>query len=134
MAASVAAQKPADILFLVSAAFSLAAASFFPALSLGIFWKRATGTAAVLGMVAGLSVTSYYMVVNQPWLRAVFNLTSPIQLWWGIDPISAGLFGVPVGFAVIVLLSLVSAPPSQKARDLVDHIRYPDLKGLSGPG
>ena len=134
LAAYVAAQKPADILFLVSAAFSLAAASFFPALSLGIFWKRATGTAAVLGMVAGLSVTSYYMVVNQPWLRAVFNLTSPIQLWWGIDPISAGLFGVPVGFAVIVLLSLVSAPPSQKARDLVDHIRYPDLNRLPGPG
>ena len=134
LAAYVAAQKPADILFLVSAAFSLAAASFFPALSLGIFWKRATGTAAVLGMIAGLSVTSYYMVVNQPWLRAVFNLTSPIQLWWGIDPISAGLFGVPVGFAVIVLLSLVSAPPSQKAQDLVDYVRYPDLKGLAGPG
>ena len=134
LAAYVAAQKPADILFLVSAAFSLAAASFFPALSLGIFWKRATGTAAALGMIAGLSVTSYYMVVNQPWLRAVFNLTSPIQLWWGIDPISAGLFGVPVGFAVIVLLSLVSAPPSQKARDLVDHIRYPDLNRLPGPG
>jgi cation/acetate symporter len=134
LAAYVAAQKPADILFLVSAAFSLAAASFFPALSLGIFWKRATGTAAALGMIAGLSVTSYYMVVNQPWLRAVFNLTSPIQLWWGIDPISAGLFGVPVGFAVIVLLSLVSAPPNQKARDLVDHVRYPDLKGLPGPG
>jgi len=134
LAAYVAAQKPADILFLVSAAFSLAAASFFPALSLGIFWKRATGTAAALGMIAGLSVTSYYMVVNQPWLRAVFNLTSPIQLWWGIDPISAGLFGVPVGFAVIVLLSLVSAPPSQKAQDLVDYVRYPDLKGLAGPG
>ena len=134
LAAYVAAQKPADILFLVSAAFSLAAASFFPALSLGIFWKRATGTAAALGMIAGLSVTLYYMVVNQPWLRAVFNLTSPIQLWWGIDPISAGLFGVPVGFAVIVLLSLVSAPPSQKAQDLVDYVRYPDLKGLAGPG
>ena len=130
LAAYVAAQKPADILFLVSAAFSLAAASFFPALSLGIFWKRATGTAAALGMIAGLSVTSYYMIVNQPWLRAVFNLTSPSRLWWGIDPISAGLFGVPVGFAVIVLVSLVSAPPSQKSRDMVDQVRYPDLKGL----
>ena len=130
LAAYVAAQKPADILFLVSAAFSLAAASFFPALSLGIFWKRATGTAAALGMIAGLSVTLYYMIVNQPWLRAVFNLTSPSRLWWGIDPISAGLFGVPVGFAVIVLVSLVSAPPSQKSRDMVDQVRYPDLKGL----
>jgi len=129
-AAYVAAQKPADILFLVSAAFSFAAASFFPALSLGIFWKRATGIAAVLGMVSGLGVTSYYMLTTQPWLREAFGITSPIQLWWGIDSISAGLFGVPVGFAVIVLVSLVTRPPPQKARDLVDHVRYPDLKSL----
>jgi cation/acetate symporter len=130
LAAYVAAQKPADILFLVSAAFSLAAASFFPALSLGIFWKRATGIAASLGMVAGLGITAYYMLVNQPWLRATFGITSPIQLWWGIDPISAGIFGVPVGFAVIVLVSLVTPPPSDKAQDLVEYVRYPDLKSL----
>lgn len=129
-AAYVAAQKPADILFLVSAAFSFAAASFFPALSLGIFWKRATGSAAVLGMVSGLAVTSYYMITTQPWLRDIFGITSPIALWWGIDPISAGLFGVPVGFAVIVLVSLVTPRPSQKVQELVEYIRYPDLKSL----
>ena len=130
LAAYVAAQKPADILFLVSAAFSFAAASFFPALSLGIFWKRATGIAASLGMVSGLGVTFYYMVLNQPWLRATFGVTQPIQLWWGIDPISAGVFGVPVGFAVIGLISLVTPKPGQKAIDLVEYIRYPDLKSL----
>ena len=130
LAAYVAAQKPADILFLVSAAFSFAAASFFPALSLGIFWKRATGTAAALGMVAGLSVTFYYMLTNQPWLRALFGITSPVRLWWGIEPISAGIFGVPVGFAVIVLVSLVTRPPSQGTMSLVDYVRYPDLKSL----
>ncbi|GBU15619.1 cation acetate symporter [Polaromonas sp.] len=127
LAAYVAAQKPADILFLVSAAFSFAAASFFPALSLGIFWKRATGPAAVLGMVAGLGVTSYYMFTTQPWLRAIFGVTSPVQLWWGIEPISAGFFGVPVGFAVIILVSLVTRAPSQEIKDLVEYIRYPDL-------
>ena len=68
-AACVAAQKPADILFLVSAAFSFAAAAFFPALVLGIFWKRATGFAASLGMVAGLGITFYYMV-DDPALAA----------------------------------------------------------------
>ena len=130
LAAYVAAQKPADILFLVSAAFSLAAASFFPALSLGIFWKRATGTAAALGMVSGLGVTFYYMLFNQPWLRATFGITSPIRLWWDIEPISAGLFGVPVGFVVIILASLATKHPSQQSQDLVEHIRYPDLKGL----
>ena len=130
LAAYVAAQKPADILFLVSAAFSFAAASFFPALSLGIFWKRATGIAATLGMVSGLGVTAYYMLVNQPWLRSTFGISSPVKLWWGIDPISAGIFGVPIGFAVIVLVSLVTRPPSQQQQMLVDYIRYPDPKDL----
>lgn len=127
-AAYVAAQKPADILFLVSAAFSFAAAAFFPALVLGIFWKRATGIAASLGMIAGLGITFYYMVTTQPWLRGVFGVTSPVELWWGIQPISAGIFGVPVGIAVIVLVSLVTPAPNKKIQELVEHVRYPNLK------
>ncbi|NIM42085.1 MAG: cation acetate symporter [Hydrogenophaga sp.] len=127
-AAYVAAQKPADILFLVSAAFSFAAAAFFPALVLGIFWKRATGIAASLGMIAGLGVTFYYMATTQPWLRSVFGVTSPIELWWGIQPISAGLFGVPIGFAVIILVSLVTPAPNKKIQELVEHVRYPNLR------
>ncbi|MGE0097273.1 MAG: sodium:solute symporter family protein [Hydrogenophaga sp.] len=127
-AAYVAAQKPADILFLVSAAFSFAAAAFFPALVLGIFWKRATGVAASIGMAAGLGVTFYYMVTTQPWLRGVFGVTSPIELWWGIQPISAGLFGVPIGFAIIILLSFVTPAPSRKVQELVEHVRYPSLR------
>jgi cation/acetate symporter len=126
-AAYVAAQKPADILFLVSAAFSFAAAAFFPALVLGIFWKRATGIAASLGMIAGLGTTFYYMVMTQPWLRGIFGVTSPVQLWWDIQPISAGLFGVPIGFAVIILVSLVTPAPSARIQELVDHVRYPNL-------
>ena len=126
-AAYVASQKPADILFLVSAAFSFAAASFFPALTLGIFWKRATGIAASLGMAAGLLTTGYYMVMNQPWLRSVFGVTSAVRLWWDIQPISAGLFGVPVGFAVILLVSLVTRKPDRAAEALVEYIRYPRL-------
>jgi len=128
-AAYVAAQKPADILFLVSAAFSMAAAGFFPALVLGIFWKRATGIAASLGMVAGMSTTIYYMVMNQAWLRGLFGITSPVDLWFGIQPISAGVFGMPIGLAVIILVSLVTSAPSQKVQELVEHVRYPYLKG-----
>jgi cation/acetate symporter len=127
-AAYVAAQKPADILFLVSAAFSFAAAAFFPALVLGIFWKRTTGIAASLGMISGLGVTFYYMVTTQPWLRGVFGITTPVELWWGIQPISAGLFGVPVGMVVILLVSLVTPAPSPKVQALVEHVRYPNLK------
>ena len=70
------------------------------------------------------------MLVDQPWLRSAFGVTSPIELWWGIEPISAWLFGVPVGVAVIVLVSLVTPRPSQQAQDLVDYIRYPDIKKL----
>ncbi|MCB2004135.1 MAG: cation acetate symporter [Rhodoferax sp.] len=128
-ASYVASQRPADILFLVSAAFSFAAAAFFPALTLGIFWGRATGVAASLGMVAGLGTTAYYMVMTQPWLRATFGITAPVQLWWDIQPISAGLFGVPVGFAVIVLVSLLTPRPGPPIERLVQYIRYPNLKG-----
>jgi cation/acetate symporter len=128
-AAYVAAQKPADILFLVSAAFSFAAAAFFPALVLGVFWKRANGLGASLGMIAGLGITLYYMVTTQPWLRGVFGITSPIELWWGILPISAGVFGVPLGFAVIILVSLLTPAPSASIQELVEHVRYPSIKG-----
>ena len=128
LAAYVAAQKPADILYLVSAAFSLAAAAFFPALVLGIFWKRATGLAASLGMIAGLGLTTYYMVVTQPWLRGIFGVTRPVELWWGIQPISAGVFGVPVGFLVIIGVSLLTPAPSRKTRELVEYVRYPNIR------
>ncbi|MBK9363919.1 MAG: cation acetate symporter [Rubrivivax sp.] len=126
-AAYVAAQKPADILFLVSAAFSFAAAAFFPALVLGVFWKRANKWGASLGMIAGLGTTFYYMVTTQPWLRGVFGVTRPVELWWDIQPISAGLFGVPIGFAVIIIVSLLTPSPKKETQELVEHVRYPDL-------
>jgi len=126
-AAYVASQKPADILFLVSAAFSFAAAAFFPALVLGVFWKRANKWGASLGIASGLGITFYYMVTTQPWLRGIFGVTSPIELWWGILPISAGLFGVPLGFAVIIIVSLLTPAPSKDTQELVEHVRYPDL-------
>ena len=130
-AASVAAQKPADILFLVSAAFSLAAAGFFPALTLGIFWKRANKWGATLGMLAGVGVTFYYMATTQPWLRSVFGVKGTIaeNTWWDINPISAGIFGVPLGFIVIIVVSLLTKEPEREVQELVDHVRYPVLEG-----
>ena len=139
-AAYVAAQKPADILFLVSAAFSFAAAAFFPALTLGIFWKRANKWGASLGMVAGLGITFYYMVTTQPWL---YKLTHGVAItpeiikantWWDIAPISAGLFGVPLGFAVIIIVSLLTKAPGRDIQELVEHVRYPSLDGKTSAG
>ena len=131
-AALVAQQNPADILFLVAAAFSFAAAGFFPALILGIFWQRTTGLAASLGMLAGISTTFFYMCNTQVWLREIFYgipKDFPVEnKWWDIDAISAGIFGVPVGFVVIIIISLLTKAPDKGVKNLIQSIRYPDLK------
>lgn len=129
-AAYVASLKIADILFLVSAAFSLAAASFFPALVLGVFWKRANKWGASLGMLSGLVITFYYMATTQPWMRGLFGVTDPIAdyTWFGIAPIAAGIFGVPLAFVVTIVVSLLTKAPDREVQALVEHVRYPDLK------
>jgi cation/acetate symporter len=127
-AAAVAAQKPADIVFLVTAAFSLAASAFFPALVLGIFWARANHWGAVLGMVSGLATTLYYMIRNEPLLRAICGVTVPMDLWFGIVPVSAGAFGVPLGFAVTVAASLLTPAPTSELGQWVHQLRYPNAR------
>ena len=108
-AAYVAAQRPADILYLVSASFSLAGAAFVPVMVLGIFWNRTSYAGAVGGMLAGLGVTVYYMVTNLAQVRAALGLQGH-GLWFDIQPVSAGVFGVAAGLAVTILLSLLGKP------------------------
>jgi cation/acetate symporter len=102
--------KPADILPLVSASFSLAASAFVPAMVLGIFWPRANRRGSVAGMLAGLGVTVYYMVINAPPFRAFWSMPPGQELWFGIQPLSAAVFGVPIGVAVVVVVSLLTRP------------------------
>jgi len=123
LAAYVTSLKPGDILFLVGAAFSLAASGFFPALVLGIFWKRANKMGAIVGMLGGLGVCMYYMYMTYPF----FGVMAP--KWWDIEPISAGIFGIPVGIIGVIVGSLLSPAPSKEVQDLVDHVRYPNLEG-----
>lgn len=118
-AAYIASQKPGDIVFLVGAAFSLAGSALFPVLVLGIFWKRANKAGAVVGMVSGLGVCLYYMISTYPF----FGVNA--SLWWGINPISAGLFGIPAGFAGMAAGSLLGGAPEQSVQDMVDRVRYP---------
>ena len=120
-AAHVAAQKPADILYLVAASFSLAAAAFVPAMVLGIFWRRTTRRAAVAGMLIGLGITLYYMVINLPSVRHLLGLGGS-GLWFGIQPISAGVFGVPAGALAIWLLSMTNAAESPLDERRLDGI------------
>lgn len=121
IAAYVASQRPADILSLVGAAFSLAASTMFPALVLGVFWKRANHVGAIAGMVAGFLVCMYYMLHTNPSLGGSLDAA-----WLHIAPISAGVFGVPAGVLTIVLVSLFTAPPHRSSAGLVDYIRAPD--------
>ncbi len=128
-AAYVATQRHADILFLVSAAFSIAASAFFPVLVLGVFWKRANQWGALAGMAGGLGVTLYYMAQNQVWLRSVFHVHAPAELWFGIQPISAAVFGVPVGAALVVIVSLLTPAPRPSVAAFVEGLRYPLYPG-----
>jgi len=121
-AAYTASLKPGDILFLVGAAFSLAASAFFPALVLGVFWKRANYLGAVVGMLAGLGVCMYYMVITYPFFGGV-----PANEWFAIKPIAAGVFGMPIGVLGVIIGSLLSRAPSLEIQQLVDHVRYPSL-------
>ena len=105
-AAFVAARRSADIQPMVSASFSLAASAFVPAMVMGIFWRGTTRRGAVAGMLIGLSVAVYYMVAHVPGLQGVLpQALRTDRLWWDIQPISAGVFGVPAGFVATLLFS-----------------------------
>ncbi|AKU11235.1 solute:Na+ symporter [Azoarcus sp. CIB] len=122
VAAWVASMRPDNILFMVGLAFSIAAAAFFPALVLGIFWKRANRPGAVAGMLAGPAVTLYYFVSTHAFFGGSMD-----NAWFDINPISSGVFGVPLGFLTIVVVSLLTPPPPPEVRALVDYVRYPRL-------
>ena len=109
-AAFVAALKPAEILPLVSASFSLAASAFVPVMVLGIFWRGTTRQGAVAGMLAGLGIAVYYMLSHVPVLRTWAGWLLADGLWFGIQPISAGVFGVPAGLIVAVVVSRITRP------------------------
>ncbi|HRE13041.1 MAG TPA: cation acetate symporter, partial [Usitatibacteraceae bacterium] len=128
LAAYVTSLKPGDILFLVGAAFSIAASALFPALVMGIFWKRASKWGAITGMLAGLGICLYYMIHTYPFFIKMFGVNA-MPLWFGLQPISAGMFGVPVGLATIFVVSLLTPAPDKEVQELVDHVRYPNLAG-----
>jgi len=133
LAAVVAAFKPAEILALVSTSFSLAAAAFFPGMALGMVWAKVHRRAVVAGMLSGLGVTIYYIAVNAPGLRHYWGLDPFGGLWFGIQPLSAGVFGVPAGLLVMVLLTLALSPHQDlPAQETDKPVRVPrhDYPGL----
>jgi cation/acetate symporter len=117
LAALAALARPALIAQMVAWAFSLAAASFFPIVLLGIFWKRANAPGAITGMAGGLIVTVFYIVSN--YLNPAFNL-------FGISHLAAGLFGLIANFALTITVSLFTTAPSPESQRLVESLRRPD--------
>jgi cation/acetate symporter len=115
VAAWVATFRLSLIVELVAWAFSLAGASFFPALVMGIWWKRANKAGAVVGMIVGLGVTTFYMIGSR-----FYGLQ-----WYGTLTIASAIFGLPAGFLTIWIVSLLTAPPPKSVQDLVVSVRYP---------
>jgi len=127
VAAYVTSLRPGGILDLVAVAFSLAAAAFFPALVLGVFWARANRSGAIAGMLAGFATCAYYVATRFPFFQGVFGLNAADwPLWFGIQPISSGLFGVGVGFVVLIAVSFATRPPDPETVRLVQFLRCPN--------
>jgi cation/acetate symporter len=162
-AAATAATKPADILAMVGWAFSLAMAGNFPALVMGVWWKRATTAGAIAGIIAGFGLCLFYLVVSRyfpgfgvkyagmtsllnpvtgapviPDIAKVMALPNAMESfptlahplankvgWFNLNNINCGLLGMPVGFLVIYVVSLVTKEPSKEMQDFIDEIRKP---------
>jgi cation/acetate symporter len=114
---------PGFVSQVVAFAFGLAAASFFPAIVLGIFSKRVGTVPAICGMLAGIGFTGYYIIASvyggmAPWTFGVFER--------GISPQGIGTFGMLLNFAVTLGLTPWCKPPSETAREMVDSVREPE--------
>ncbi len=121
-AAMLARTKPADILSMVAWAFSIAASGLFPALVLGIWWKRANTAGAISGMLVGFGVCLWYLVGTR---------YGGMDLIFGIGNISAGLFGIPAAFITMIVVSLATKAPSSDMQRFIDELRVPRGKSLA---
>jgi cation/acetate symporter len=113
---------PDFVAAVVALAFGLAAASFFPAIIMGIFYKRMNMEGAITGMVVGLSIMIFYI------LKFKFNLLgggSAEDWWFGVSPEGFGFIAMLVNFAVSLVVCHLTTPPPADVQDLVEDIRYP---------
>jgi cation/acetate symporter len=109
---------PGFVAQVVALAFGLAAASFFPILVLGIFWKNCTAMGATAGMLAGLVTTMAYML----WTIDIYGNGEGV---FGILETGFGTVGMLINFAVTIIVSQFTPKPSPVMQELVEEIRYP---------
>ena len=110
----------------VAFAFGLAAASFFPAIIMGIFWKRMNNIGAISGMIAGITFTAGYIIFFK-FISPELNV--PAHWLFGISPEGIGTLGMVLNLLVSVPVSLLTAPPPAEVQELVDNIRSPEDAG-----
>ena len=110
----------------VAFAFGLAAASFFPAIIMGIFWKRMNNIGAISGMIVGITFTAGYIIFFK-FIRPDLNV--PAHWLFGISPEGIGTLGMVLNLLVSVPVSLLTAPPPSEVQELVDNIRSPQDAG-----
>ena len=106
----------------VAFAFGLAAASFFPAILMGIFSKRMNKEGAIAGMVAGIVFTAVYIT----WFKLVHPELNSAENWlFGISPEGIGAVGMLINFAIALIVSRVTEEPPRQVQALVEEIRVP---------
>ena len=120
VAARLAATGPGDMLAFAVYAPSLAASGFFPAIVLGLWWPRTTWPGALAGMVAGFAAALGYIFFAEIDAGAAPGLSAV-----GISGAASAFFGVPIGFAVAALVSLVGPRPSESRLEVLAAIRRP---------
>ncbi|WP_256842980.1 sodium:solute symporter family protein [Ornithinimicrobium cryptoxanthini] len=114
---------PGFVAQVVALAFGLGAASFFPILVLGIFWKKCTAAGAVAGMIAGLSTTLAYQI----WTIDIYGGSDGL---FGINETAFGTIGMLINFAVTITVSQFTTKPTEAMQQLVEDIRYPGRSEL----
>ena len=113
---------PGFVAAVVALAFGLAAASFFPAIVLGIFYKRMNKEGAVSGMIVGVSLMLFYMLKFK---FGLFGGGTNADWWFGISPEGFGTLAMIVNFIVSLTVCHLTTKPPKEIQDLVDQIRIP---------
>ena len=114
---------PGFVAAVVALAFGLAAASFFPAIVMGIFYKQMNKEGAIAGMLVGISLMVYYM------LKFKFNFFgggSADDYWFGISPEGFGSLAMVVNFVISYIVMKFTSPTPEKIKKIVDNIRIPE--------
>lgn len=115
---------PGFVAATVALAFGLAAASFFPAIILGIFYKRMNKEGAMAGMIVGIITMLYYMLKYKlGWFDEV--LPSKSQWWFGISPEGFGSVAMLLNFIVSITIMKFTPAPPKEVQDIVERIRIP---------